>query len=245
MRILTLGESCVDVYVYGSVPRVAPEAPCVVFKPITVVSNDGMAGNVAANLRSFGATVDLVSNKETIVKKRLVDQKSNQMICRIDEGDSVPNSFNADKINFNLYNAIVVSDYAKGFLTLEDLRVISKCHKLTFLDTKKPLNKEYMGGFTFIKINETEWQRSMEVGNTLNDWQENLIVTLGERGAMYRGINFPPEKHSQVIDVSGAGDSFLAALAYKYIETKDISQSIRFANIQAGIVVTKRGVAIP
>jgi sugar/nucleoside kinase (ribokinase family) len=44
--------------------------------------------------------------------------------------------------------------------------------------------------------------------------------------------------------VSGAGDTFVAALAFKYSETRDIIDSIKFANEMASIVVTKRGVSV-
>lgn len=244
MKILVIGELCRDIHVYGSAQRLCPEAPVPVFNPIHKTENDGMAGNVAANLRSLGAEVTLISNDEIIEKIRYVDAKSNHMIMREDRGDKVPNSFNIDKINFRLFQAVIVSDYCKGFLSLTDIYQISKCHKLTFLDTKKSLTKSYMGGYSFIKINETEWQRSMEDGNTLNDWNENLIVTLGERGAMYRGINFHPENTVSVHDVSGAGDTFLASLVYKYVETKDISDSIKFANKCAATVVARKGVSV-
>lgn len=244
MRILCVGDVCMDVFVYGVANRICSEAPVPVFNPVSVVSNEGMAGNVAANLRSLGATVDLISNSETIVKKRLVDLKSNQMIVRIDENDHVTTPINIDKINFKIYDAVVVSDYGKGFLSLTNIFQISQCHKLTFLDTKKPLSLAHMGKYTFIKINEPEWQRSMEYGNDYHDWKDQLIVTLSERGCMYQGMNYEPENVSEVRDVSGAGDTFLASLAFKYVETKDISQSIKFANKCAGIVITKKGVSV-
>jgi hypothetical protein len=49
----------------------------------------------------------------------------------------------------------------------------------------------------------------------------------------------------QEIDVSGAGDTFTSAFTVKYLETKDIRQSIIFANEMSAIVVSKRGVATP
>ena len=46
-------------------------------------------------------------------------------------------------------------------------------------------------------------------------------------------------------DVCGAGDTFLAALVVKYLETKNIPQSINYANRLAGKVVSKFGVCTP
>ena len=50
-----------------------------------------------------------------------------------------------------------------------------------------------------------------------------------------------PTKTVEVVDVCGAGDTFLAALATQYLYTKDIEKSIIFANIAAGITVQHRG----
>jgi sugar/nucleoside kinase (ribokinase family) len=47
------------------------------------------------------------------------------------------------------------------------------------------------------------------------------------------------------MDVSGAGDTFTAAFALKYLETNDTESSITFANQMARQVVSKRGVATP
>ena len=45
-------------------------------------------------------------------------------------------------------------------------------------------------------------------------------------------------------DLSGAGDTFIAGLVVKYIETEDIEKSIKFANQCASKVVTQKGVAV-
>jgi sugar/nucleoside kinase (ribokinase family) len=51
-------------------------------------------------------------------------------------------------------------------------------------------------------------------------------------------------KRVDVKDTSGAGDSFMAGLVIKYMETEDIVQSIQFANICAAEVVKHRGVTV-
>ena len=49
MRILVVGDSCKDVFVYGKVNRLTPEAPVPVFNPTVTKTNDGMARNVSNN----------------------------------------------------------------------------------------------------------------------------------------------------------------------------------------------------
>jgi ribokinase len=59
------------------------------------------------------------------------------------------------------------------------------------------------------------------------------------------GVVYPSPDPKETIDVSGAGDTFTASFTLKYLETKDVSESIIFANKMASIVVSKRGVTTP
>ena len=97
-----------------------------------------------------------------------------------------------------------------------------------------------MRNYTFIKINEVEWENCK--GEEYENWEDKLIVTMSERGAMYNGKTFPVNNDIEVRDLSGAGDTFMASLVVKYIETKNIEESILFANHNATIVVQKKGV---
>ena len=72
-----------------------------------------------------------------------------------------------------------------------------------------------------------------------------VIVTLGSKGAKYMNKNFPCPEPKETIDVSGAGDTFTASFTLKYLSSKDVEESIIFANKMSSIVVSKRGVATP
>ena len=48
----------------------------------------------------------------------------------------------------------------------------------------------------------------------------------------------------EIKDVSGAGDTFMAGLAMKYVQTENIDEAIHFANTCAMRVVQKKGVAV-
>jgi D-beta-D-heptose 7-phosphate kinase/D-beta-D-heptose 1-phosphate adenosyltransferase len=240
MKVLVIGDSCTDVFVYGYCKRLCPEGPVPIFEPSRTITNMGMSGNVVANLKSLGAEkVELVTNKEQITKTRYVEEKANHMIIRIDSNDKVSNSFDVKRVPFNDYDAVIVSDYDKGFLSLEDLKLISDSHPLTFIDTKKPLSVE-MSNYTFIKINEVEWENCK--GQEYENWRDRLIITMSERGAMYDGITYPVNNDIEVRDLSGAGDTFMASLVVSYLKTKSIEVSIEYANDCATKVVQKRGV---
>ena len=92
VKILIIGELCTDVYVYGDVNRLSPEAPIPVINPIRYVKNAGMAGNVYQNVISLVKNSEVLhwSQSESITKTRYVHEKSNQMLLRVDEGESKP-----------------------------------------------------------------------------------------------------------------------------------------------------------
>ena len=239
-RVLVIGDSCKDIFVYGDIHRVCPEAPVPVFNPIRQTENDGMAKNVVRNLEALGCNVEFISNDNSIKKIRYVDNRSNQMVLRVDENDTC-RSINDKEIDYiekfyMNFDAVIISDYCKGFLDEEDICFIAdKCNNV-FLDTKKEIG-DWVNDVDFIKINELEYEKNYK-GKPNND---KLIVTLGSKGCQYMGETFSVNEVS-VKDVSGAGDTFMAGLVVKYIKTLDIKESIHFAQECTTTVVQKIGV---
>ena len=84
-KVLLIGETCEDSYIFGSVDRISPEAPIPVFKPTSEESNGGMAKNVADNVESLDMHIHTVTNKNNITKIRFVENRSSQMVLRVDE----------------------------------------------------------------------------------------------------------------------------------------------------------------
>lgn len=244
MKILVIGDSCTDVFIYGRCSRLSPEAPIPVFEPTKTITNQGMAGNVVANLNKLGVEkVELVTNYEQITKTRYVEYKSNHMLLRVDSNDSVQNSFDIKKVDFDSFDAVVVADYDKGFLTNEDIKKIGEKSKLSFIDTKKTIDLENFKGFTFVKMNEVEWERCQRYGAKYEDWKAQLIVTMSERGCMYMEKRYSVDNSIEVRDLSGAGDTWMASFTFKYVETSNTEVSMEFANKNATLVVQKRGVS--
>jgi len=240
-RVLVIGDSCTDIYVYGSCTRLCPDAPVPVFMPKFKKENKGMAGNVYENLLSLQVKADLVTNEGSVEKARYVEQHTNHMIVRIDSGEEkIERIRNLYAIEFEKYDAIVISDYNKGFLTQEDIEFIGTQHSLVFMDTKKILG-EWAQHITFIKINEVEYERTHY---TIRDkkWpSQSLIITRGSGGCSYKEETFPVSK-VEIKDLSGAGDTFLAAMVAKYLETTNMRLSLKFANDCATQVVQQKGV---
>ena len=53
---------CIDIFRYGKVDRLAPEAPVPVINPETETTTPGMAGNVVRNIEALGHQVDFITN---------------------------------------------------------------------------------------------------------------------------------------------------------------------------------------
>ena len=244
MKILIVGETCVDKFIYCSTGRLSPEAPVPVVNPIKTISNAGMAGNTYENAKALApkAIMASITQKSKITKTRYVEEKSNHMFLRVDEGEDFDYQFTwgpfADS-SIAEADIVIVSDYNKGFLSNADLKEIARKSKLSILDSKRKLTNDIIEGFTFVKLNESERY------NNPNLTTDNIITTLGKKGAEYKNVLFESPNPQDTIDVSGAGDTFTAAFIVKYFETKDERIAIKFANEKSSEVVSRRGVVTP
>jgi len=233
VNVLLVGDNCIDRYVYGNVNRISPEAPVPVFECVYEETKAGMAANVKENLYSLGADVKLVTPKEHCLKTRYVDLKTNYQMLRVDEDYKITKS----PVNFgdlSSYDAIVISDYNKGFVTYDMIDHLRENFTgPMFMDTKK----KALGDFhdIFIKINEREYKEASSL-----PFNSFLIVTKGAKGTEYMGKLYPAES-TYVFDVTGAGDTFLAALVVEYLRSKSIPKGIEFANRCAAMTVKHPG----
>ena len=234
-NILLLGDSCRDIYQFGTVDRMSPEAPVPVFVPSYREERDGMASNVFKNLEALGCDVNYLFG-ETSTKTRLIDSRSRQQIVRIDDDvESEPMTF--ETAIPPGYDAIVISDYNKGLITyelVEELR--QEFSGPIFVDTKKQDLARFEG--CIVKINQVEHKaRSSDCSN--------MIVTQGKQGALYNNKMYPAAA-IDVIDVCGAGDTFLAALAYEYLNTDgNMEAAVEFAIRASAVTVQHTGVYAP
>ena len=236
-NILLIGDAGDDVYTYGYVNRISPEAPVPVFQPHYTINHDGMAGNVRKNLEALGCTVNFLHG-EVSKKNRLIDHRSKQQLLRIDHDvESKPITF--ETAIPPVYDAIVVSDYNKGtvdYQLVEDL--VKEVNVPVFVDTKKTDLARLAG--CYIKINALEKSRATSLPDS-----DHLIVTHGDNGAEWNGWVYPAEIAGDVTDVCGAGDTFLASLVYQFLVTNSMPDAIKFANKASAVTVQHVGVYAP
>ena len=239
LKVLLIGDSCIDRYHYGTCDRISPEAPVPIFKVMETEKRGGMARNVKSNLEGLGLSVDLITNEKEIVKARYIDNKTRQHLIRIDLGEEFrikPLSEKVlEKVDFAQYDCILISDYDKGFIRSTVIRsILAKCGERTvFVDSKKKDLSCYEG--CILKINEKENESVLKF-----PVKYDLVVTLGEKGVKYKNKIYPTQK-VEIFDICGAGDTFLASMAAAFALTQNMERAIIFANICSSFVVRKFG----
>lgn len=162
-------------------------------------------------------------------------------------------------------DVVVISDYGKGLCTVSFCRaVIQACRqkeKTVIVDPKGNDWEKYRGatvitpnmneinlycGMTVANEDESIEREFRDIPNILGI--EYLLVTRSERGMSLlsngKAIHFPTLAH-EVSDVSGAGDTVVAALASVLSENRDnMLRAVQISNVAAGIAVGKQGTAL-
>ena len=203
-----------------------------------------MAANVASNIASLNGK-DLMMFKhhqqKEIQKTRYVDETSNYILLRVDSENDI------DRIKIDPMmvaeiessDLLVISDYDKGFLHPEDLKVLAGLAKVSIIDTKKPIEDIWASAFTFIKMNSKEWDNPAHENR--EKYLEKTIITQGKDGAIWNGRSYKGVE-AEVMDVAGAGDSFLAGFSHMLLKSGNPAKAIEFGNEVAAYVVKHRGV---
>jgi D-beta-D-heptose 7-phosphate kinase/D-beta-D-heptose 1-phosphate adenosyltransferase len=210
--------------------------------------------------------VEVIRGRPTTTKTRVLSGQ--QQLVRIDDEESAPRpslerrSWD-DRIVELLddgYDALVLSDYAKGVLS-DDLcrRLIKRGRDRgipVLVDPKGLDYGKYMGATT-ITPNETELAATTQVSASdpfeliesaarLRHLLDLDFVTLtrGEAGISLieeSGTRHVPARAREVFDVSGAGDTAIATLAAGIATGLDAHDAAVLANLAAGIIVGKSG----
>ena len=226
------------------------------------ILSDGSGGTIH-NLANPGAT--------TIVKKRIVGR--NQQLCRVDyEGPVKMYSPDIQRLEEFLssrltdYDAIIVSDYAKGLINqeaLDKIMMLAKGGSIPVALDPKPKRKLDFREPWLITPNRSEAillsgvasredADSMsleEIFDQIDDAiaPELLVVTLGSDGMALRQrggqIACLPTVAKEVFDVSGAGDTVIATLTASLLAGVDAYTAAQIANAAAGCVVAHLGTA--
>ena len=298
MRVLVIGDMMLDQFIYGQVERISPEAPVPVVKVEKDILRLGGSANVAANLKTLGARVELcgivgkdnsghsildlcneqgigtdglvrTAQRNTTIKTRIIAH--HQQVVRIDRENSIrlPKRL-CKRIIHRLEklvpdtDAVIVSDYGKGVigkLLLDYLRTVKR-EKETIVNVDPIVgNSRYYKKMSLITPNHHE--AGQILGKKLPNEDsaivragqsilkklmlDALVITRGEEGmTLFEDSKKPihiPTRARQVFDVTGAGDTVIAALTLAMAGKANLRESAELANYAAGVVVGKLGTA--
>lgn len=289
-KILVVGDCMLDRYWVGKVVRISPEAPVPILNVTSSYDRLGGAANVAKNLASVGAEVDLLSvvgnddNGNTI--NRLVEQSGitsflrfdptisttlklrtvaqTQQLLRIDFESSPSKEILASltgkfKEIINNYEVVIFSDYGKGGLShISEMITFARQIGITVLVDPKGSDYAKYKGASVITPNREElarvigpWNSEKELIQKTTKLRKSLeleaiLLTRSEEGMTLftkDEVKSIPSKALEVYDVSGAGDTVIAILAYMLAKGMKLLDAAKVANAAAGIVVSKLGTA--
>ncbi len=235
----------------------------------SVIGDDHNANEITSLLSKTPLEESCITHeasRATTKKSRII--ASNQQVIRFDsettENISLVSQFSlleALKKNFFTYDAILLSDYAKGVLTpslTQDIINLAKDFNKPVLIDPKGLDYSKYRGATLLTPNKKEASLAtqIEISDTAslqeagfklkNDFDlDATLITLSEDGiALFEEkMSTIPTVAREVYDVTGAGDTVLASLGVALASNLSLQEACKFANKAAAVVVAKVGSA--
>lgn len=219
------------------------------------------------------AGVDLLAvdhGLATLRKTRVV--ANHQQIVRLDHEEVQEHSPNVESEILRLVDTclatcdiVVISDYAKGFVSRSLAQaVIHRAHEggLDVIVDPRPQHRDCYRGCDYITPNWRESRALLQwpdadptedaassVGHALAaELDTNVVLTLGAQGILFCSRTGTeqfalPTLAKEVFDVSGAGDTVVAAFALARAAGADHAAAVALANKAASVVVSKFGTA--
>ncbi len=235
----------------------------------SVIGNDVNGSELTNMLSAIGVDTKNIITQEgrkTSKKSRVI--AVSQQILRYDkeskddiESGSVKNIIDSLSSNIQEYDIVILSDYGKGVLTTEMSQAIIQLSKTkgvkVLVDPKGSDFSKYKGAYlltpnkkevmlaTNIEIKDdkslekalVKLKTECDLGISLITLSEDGIATYDEEVKRF------PTVVKEVFDVTGAGDTVIASIAFALSAGKSIEDTAAFANLAAGVVVGKIGSA--
>ena len=231
----------------------------------TLVGEDEAGDLLLQLMATYGVKLKAVRSPHAVTTQKIRAVCGQHQMLRIDIEREVPTQAlesliqTADAL-IPRHPWILLSDYHKGSLSRCEgfIQSARQCGSRVLVDPKGSDFERYRGAW-LLKPNEKEaramtgaWSSEAEFTHLMHTARaqfgvEHLLVTRGERGMSLFSANGAPQHiptaAKEVFDVSGAGDTVLAALAAALAGGAPLVQAIRHANLAAGVAVAKFGTA--
>ena len=301
-RILIVGDSVADQFIYGAISRVSREAPVFILRHEHTETLPGGAANCALNLASLGAGVSLISVAgddeagralvekltaagvdcsgvlitsalRTTTKVRILAgqlHSTRQQVIRIDyEGQTLDDAELRARLRDSVLehtqaaDAVIISDYNYGVADADMAsftRDAAAARKIPVLADSRFRLADFVG-FTSATPNQDEVEQQLgkeftqleELETASEQLRERLgyralLVTRGSHGMMLleagvAAVHLEAVGAREPVDVTGAGDTVMAAYTLALASDSSFPDAARLANYAGGLVVMKRGTA--
>ncbi|MBC8478691.1 D-glycero-beta-D-manno-heptose-7-phosphate kinase [bacterium] len=239
--------------------------------PLGLVGPDEAGARIRELLSHENVVTDgilVTEDRETTLKTRII--AGSHHVVRVDREQILPPAPETDKrlrhLLANLVptvDAVIIQDYNKGLVQPELVEwLVQLCREQQVLTAVDPKREHFFAyhGVDLFKPNLKEARQALqaelpatatleEIGRTLRERLQcrHLVITRGAEGMMtfdQEVIHRIPTEVQDVIDVSGAGDTVIAALVLGLLSGSTLVEAARFANTCAGLVCQELG-AVP
>jgi len=221
-KVLLVGDSCEEEYIYGKSEKINSEAPIPSIKFSKLETKAGMAANVCLNLQAFGIDITFLTNSEKIVKTRFIEEKNYHQVLIVDNDEKIkPLLLPISTSNFD---AVVIYDRNKGYVTESKIyEIMDQATCPVFIDSRK----ENLPNKSNCYIITDESREDIE----------NLIISLGAGGCIFKNTLYPLEE-VKVYNNVGSDNVFLSTLVYGYLKYNNMSKALLLAN-KAFLIASK------
>jgi rfaE bifunctional protein kinase chain/domain len=239
-----------DVYWHGEVTRISPEAPVPVISVKRVEMRAGAAANVVENVRAMGVECKghYGWSADPVEKIRLMVGGRQEYRVDFDRPQGA-----ASPRDYSPYKVVIFVDYGKGVLAnVSDLIQKAKSDGCTVLVDPKGYDYEKYRGADVIKPNLDEmkvmvggWKDEADLAVKVEKIRKDadigaVLLTRSSDGmTLYtqNGAKHFPAEAKEVVDVTGAGETAIAALGVGLHRGLSLEDSVALANKAAGIKV--------
>jgi len=227
------------------------------FKLVSLVGEDADSKILIDSLNELKIPHKFIydEKRETIVKTRALDILDNRYHFRFDIEEKLEISENhIEEIVKEAENSrfIIISDYNKGIINSNLMSSLKNLDIPILVDPKKE-NIEFYKNVFLVKPNSSEVREmakkedDLEAAKSLAKiLNSNILLTRASEGIAYFGLNgdffsYPSQPNGELKDVTGAGDSVIAAFAHFYNFGKSLEECIRLANKAGSVAVGHSG----
>jgi rfaE bifunctional protein kinase chain/domain len=257
----------VDEYCLGGAANIAKNIAALKAKAILVgfVGKDEEGLRLRSLAEEGGIDVHFFSanDRPTTTKTRIVGLPGHQQVCRIDREETTPlgeecreSILSSSRSLSQEADIVIVSDYRKGVVFPGLVAEIARSGKKVVVDPKGSDVSLYRGAWAIVpNWGEAEELVGITDGGNI-DWVgkslcsasgcEWVIITRHGEGASVYSHDWSehiPPRAREVLDTTGAGDTFTAVFALGVVAGMGGSEAAKLANRAAGMVVGKRGTA--